>query len=143
LRGRLKRALRKGNQRRIDKIEADLALPPFPKALAYIWRAYFRLRRRTAGGFAGPNPIGWQDIDAFSRQTGLRLAPWEIDLLETLDDLYLAATLDKQRPQPQQGNGVIASASFSDGEGVRTIMSSIGVRKTFTRTKDGRAVAHG
>ena len=66
-------------------------MPPFPKALAYLWRAYFRLRRRMAGGFAGPNPIGWQDIDAFVRQSGLRLAPWELDLIEALDDLYLEA----------------------------------------------------
>jgi hypothetical protein len=75
LQARLQRALRRGNRRRVAEIEADLALPPFPKALAYIWQAYFRLRQRTAGGFAGPNPIGWEAVAAFERLSGLHLAP--------------------------------------------------------------------
>ncbi len=116
-------------------------MPPFPDALGYIWRTYFRLRRRMASGFAGPNPIGWQDIDAFSRLSGLRLAPWEIDLLERLDDLYLGTMIDK--PSPQRGRGIIASASFDDYASVKSLMSTIGPRKTFVRNKDGRAVAHG
>ena len=64
-------------------------MPPFPESLAYLWRAYLRLRRRMAGGFAGPNPIGWQDIDAFVRRSGMRLAPWEIETLESIDDAFV------------------------------------------------------
>lgn len=48
------------------------------------------MRRRKAGGFAGPNPIEWSDIDAFMRRTGTRLDPMDIELIEELDDLYLA-----------------------------------------------------
>jgi hypothetical protein len=29
------------------------------------------------------------EIDAFVRLSGMRLAPWEIELIEELDDLYL------------------------------------------------------
>lgn len=64
-------------------------MPPFPESLAYLWRTYLRLRRRMGGGFAGPNPIGWQDIDAFARRAGARLAPWEIETLEAIDDLFV------------------------------------------------------
>jgi hypothetical protein len=40
---------------------------------------------------AGPSPIEWPDIDAFMRRARVRLAPWEIELIEDLDDTYLAA----------------------------------------------------
>jgi hypothetical protein len=65
-------------------------MPAFPRELSYLWRTYLRLRRRMAGGFSGPNPIGWQDIDAFSRRSGTRLTPWEIELIERIDDLFLS-----------------------------------------------------
>jgi hypothetical protein len=70
-------------------MEAELELPPFPDALAYIWSAFSRLRRRK-GGHEGPQPIGWTDIDAFCRISGVTFAPFEIEIVETLDDLYLA-----------------------------------------------------
>lgn len=40
-------------------------------------------------------PISWADIDAFSRFGGLRLTPWEIEIIETLDDLFIANTTKK------------------------------------------------
>ena len=132
LQGRLERALRKGNAERVAEIEAELAVPPFPKETAYIWQAYLRLRRRMAGGFAGPNPVGWQDIDAFGRQSGLRLHPWEIALIETIDDIYLRAGLAKKMPLPKE-KGVIATVAASDGVGVKAMMGSIGRRKTVKR----------
>jgi hypothetical protein len=85
-----------------------------------------------SGGFAGPNPIGWPDIDAFVRISGLRLAPWETGILEALDDIYLAAGMAKKAPQPKD-KGVIAMASASDAAGVRSLMGAIGVRKTVKR----------
>jgi hypothetical protein len=53
-----------------------------------------RLRRRAAGGFNGPEPVTLQAIETFSRLSCLRLAPWEIKLIEALDDLYLASVAD-------------------------------------------------
>ena len=77
------------------RYEAELVVPPFPKALHYLWAAYHRLRRRKGGGF-GPAPIEWPDIDAFIRRTGLDLRPWEIEIIEGVDDLFLASF--SQRP---------------------------------------------
>ncbi|MGN6142243.1 MAG: phage tail assembly chaperone [Mesorhizobium sp.] len=74
------------------QLEADLATPPFPLALNYVWRAWSRIRRRKAGGFSGPNPIEWPDIDAFVRNTRTRLDPHDIEMIEQIDDLYLAAS---------------------------------------------------
>lgn len=69
--------------------EAELACPPFPDALSHVWSAFCRLSGRRTVGMAA-NPITWSDIDAFVRLSGVRLAPWEIRLIEELDDLYRA-----------------------------------------------------
>ncbi len=130
LAAQLERAERKGATERIAEIEAELEMPSFPEALAYLWRAYRRLRRRAPGGFAGPQPIGWQDIDAFVRRTGMRLAAWEIELLEAIDDIYL-------RPEPKptvpEGQSVKTAASATDVAGVKSILGSIGVRRVVRR----------
>lgn len=34
-------------------------------------------------------PISWSDLDAFVRNAGFPLAPWETEIIETLDDLFL------------------------------------------------------
>lgn len=71
------------------ELEAEIALPPYPLELDYIWSIYSRLRRRK-GGANGPEPIQWPDIDAFRRVTGTHLSQWEIELIEALDNLYLS-----------------------------------------------------
>lgn len=81
-----------------DAYAAELACPPLPEALAYLWRIYRRLRRRKSGAGFGPAAIEWLDLDAFTRLTGMPLAPWEIEVIEELDDLFLEANA----PQPMQ-----------------------------------------
>lgn len=76
--------------------------PPFPLALAYVWDAWSRLRRRTAYGFNGPNPISIEAIDAFIRRTGLRLDPRDIELIEAVDDLYLSKKVEHADVSDQQ-----------------------------------------
>lgn len=68
--------------------EADLACPPFPDALGHVWAAFCRLSaRRGSNGFS-INPISWPDIDAYVRHSKMPLAPWEIRIIEELDDLF-------------------------------------------------------
>jgi len=38
----------------------------------------------------GPSPIGFRDIAAFQDLTGFRFAPWEVEMIERLDDLWCA-----------------------------------------------------
>jgi hypothetical protein len=75
------------NPERLAEREAELECPPFPEALAYIWSAFCRLSARRSVGFS-INPISWPDIDAFVRHSKMPLAPWEIRLIEELDDLF-------------------------------------------------------
>lgn len=88
LTGQLARARTEERRR---EIEGELALPPFPNELDYLWRAFQRLRRRSGGAGLGPAPLTLAEIEAFQRLAGLRLAPWEVELLEDLDDALLAA----------------------------------------------------
>lgn len=123
---KLERAERKGNARRIAELSAELATPPCPQALAYLWRTYIRLRRRTDMGFAGPQPIRWRDIDAFVNLTGVSLVPWEVELIERLDDTYLQPD---QPPTLPEGQSVRLAASTSDSKGIRAVLGSVGNRR--------------
>lgn len=77
-------------QRRAE-IDVELRLPPFPEELRYLWQAYLRLRNRMAPGFGGAVPIGWTDIDAFTRNSRMVLAPWEVEVLESVDDAFMSS----------------------------------------------------
>jgi len=71
---------------RREKLEQELQLPEFPKPIDYIWQAFHRIRRRV-----GEGPIGWPDIDAFVRHSRISLDPWEVEVIEGLDDLFVSA----------------------------------------------------
>lgn len=61
-----------------------------PIAGAYLWNAYGRLRRRKGGNGFASSPLEWPDILAFMIATRFPLAPWEIEVIEDLDDLFIA-----------------------------------------------------
>lgn len=91
LEGLLKRTKRFGtNPARIAELEEELRVPPLPPCLTYLWNIFCRLSsRRTSNGF-GPNLITYLDIDAFQRVTRFNLTAWEVEMIETVDRLYLA-----------------------------------------------------
>jgi hypothetical protein len=77
--------------------EAELWAPDFPIPLAYLWLAYHRIRRRKGGNGFGAVPIEWSDIDAFNRLSGMALVPWEVAMLERLDDAFMKAMAEAQK----------------------------------------------
>lgn len=87
----MKRTRRSAKRR---EYEAELEQPDFPLALLYLWIAYNRIRRRKGGNGFGVMPLEWPDIDSFNRLTGTALAPWEVGMIERLDDAYLKAMAD-------------------------------------------------
>ena len=97
----LKRA--KSEDRR-EHLREELHLPPFPQSLSYLWHAFLRLSRRRSGGMSF-NPIAWRDIEAYCALTRFRLVPWEIEIIEELDDLWLteqAKRNDKDGEAPER-----------------------------------------
>lgn len=114
----LERAERKQHAGRIAELSAQLAVPPFPAALSHLWRYYWRLRRRKAGGMNGPAPVEWPDIEAFVSRAKVILPPWEVELIEKLDDLYLASVAEQQARDNSPDN-----ASPDDSDAVRHVIS--------------------
>lgn len=85
--------------------EAELARPPIPGGAAYLWQTYLRIRRRKAGNGLGASPIEWPDIDAFVRNSRFPLTPWEIETIEHIDDLFLAAQAGQNNQGEAQHDG--------------------------------------
>lgn len=75
----------------VAELEAELEAPPFPLEITHIWVAWTRIRNRKAAGLAGPEPIDWLDLDAFVRLSRQHLGPPDIELIEIIDDAYLAS----------------------------------------------------
>lgn len=86
----------------VAELEAELDVPPFPMEVAHIWTAWARIRNRTANCEMGLAPLGWLDIKAFVRLTGQHLSPPDIELIEVIDDAYLAAA--SAGPSPEEQN---------------------------------------
>lgn len=64
--------------------------------LLHIWHVYNRLsNRRGSNGFS-VNPISWVDIEAYVRLSQASLAPWEISIIEELDNLFRAEQAKKK-----------------------------------------------
>lgn len=73
-------------------------------ALEYLWRTFRRLaRRRTSNGFSS-NPITWPDIDAFVRRSKFALTPWEVEIIEDLDDIERAEQARVMQPEKSSGS---------------------------------------
>ena len=97
----LKRAIRDPEAR--AAYEEELRVPPFPEALRYLWNAFRRLSARRGGNGFGLSPLGWSEIAAFMRVTGTLLAPWEIEIVELLDGIYLRAMGDRETREESDG----------------------------------------
>lgn len=76
--------------KRRAEIEEELRQPPLPEAARHIWGHFLRLSAHRGSTGFGPGPIGWPDLDAYCRMTRARLAPWEVEMIEDLDNLWLA-----------------------------------------------------
>lgn len=71
------------------RLELDEADAAEPGGADYLWRWFLELHGgRTSNGF-GVNPIGWLELDAWSRLTGRRLAGWEVQAIRDLDRAFL------------------------------------------------------
>lgn len=75
-------------------MEAELDRPPFPDPLRYLWNVFIRLSNRRPVGFAA-GLIPWSEIDAFQRVTGFRLSPWEVQIVERLDMMFVNDRTDQ------------------------------------------------
>lgn len=76
------------DERRAE-LEVELRLPDFPEPVRYLWDKFHTIRAQTTGNGFGPGPIGWGALDSFVRLSGVRLAPWEVEIITALDQAWL------------------------------------------------------
>lgn len=112
-------------------------MPSFPTAVGYVWRTYSRLRRRTKHGFNGPQPIDFQEIDAFVRVSRFPLRPWEVQIIEDIDDAFLQPAYRKAADVRNRSTSATPMVSARDGAAVSRMMRSMGVRKKSPQKKGG------
>lgn len=84
--------------KKLKSYQEELALPPYPFEIEHVWDAYWRLRNRVNGSGHGIGRITWADIDAFSRHSRISMLPREIELVEAIDDLFLAEAAKPRTP---------------------------------------------
>jgi hypothetical protein len=81
---------------------SELDGPECPYYGSYLWEWYLQLRRRSAGTGFGAAPITWEAIDAWARRSGIDPAPWELEILESLDAAYLKQQAAEQKKNDQR-----------------------------------------
>lgn len=64
---------------------AELAEPELPVGLGALWGLFLELDAQRASGFA-PEPLGYSQIAAWQRVTGVTLTPWEAGALLAMDN---------------------------------------------------------
>lgn len=69
-----------------------------PRGLDYLWSMFCRMRRRKGSNGYSQQPLEWPDIEAFLRLTRQTLVPWELEVVEELDDLFLKMSQAKASP---------------------------------------------
>jgi hypothetical protein len=72
-----------------------------------------------------PNPITYQEIEAFNRLTCARLGPWEVDLICRLDNEVLKAMAERQAAGEGAPTNTIA---LGDAEGMAAFMTRLTIQ---------------
>lgn len=66
--------------------QEDLAGPPFPEALAYLWAWWLELTSdRTWSDMGRASPVTWEKVAAWKGMTGAEVRPYEALALLELD----------------------------------------------------------
>ena len=80
------------------KVSVDEIIPfkkRIPSALIYLWNVFLELHStRTSNGF-GINRISYLEMKAWESLTGISLDPWELEVIVSLDNLFLAMHHDR------------------------------------------------
>lgn len=69
--------------------------PEFPDDLEHIWSMFLELNGCRTNGFAGPNPISYQEIKAWADLTDTPINAFEVEGIKRLDRVYIKATTNK------------------------------------------------
>lgn len=65
------------------------AKPQIPEAGRVLWRIFVELSATRTYHMAGPNPVGFAEIEAYARLHRWPLAPHHVAILRAMDDAWL------------------------------------------------------
>lgn len=80
------------------------AIPPPPAAVEHLWAWWHDLHAGRRYGW-GPEPIGYADIEAWSRLTGAAPRPAEVRVLLRIDREWLTADARRREAQRKTKGG--------------------------------------
>lgn len=100
----------------------DPRRPQVPLAGHRVWSIFLALNARRGAGFSGPLPLSMAEVEAYARVRREPLRPFELDMIEALDDAYMAAARDKatetsvpQVTEPASSEKILAAFRMAAG----------------------------
>lgn len=78
-------------QARSGYVHPLLAPVPLPPGGAELWGVYARVSRASRNAMGEAGGIKPTELDAWQRLHGVRLTPWEVSVIEAMDDAARAA----------------------------------------------------
>ena len=115
---------------RAQQLQADgrtLPLPPLASASA-LWHWLHDAGLYSRAGFNGRQPLGWSDLDAWQRGTGVRLAPWQARAMLAASAAWVfeyAQASEPDHPQPWMSAHTIAADRATVDRKMRGILSAM------------------
>lgn len=73
------------------------AAPELPAELEYLWTLFLKLSRKRQNGMAA-NPISSTEIRDWCALRRVSFEPFEHDVIDRLDDLFLSHQYKKEKP---------------------------------------------
>jgi len=83
--------------RQSGQMPGALEGPECPDVLRHLMEWFLELSSARGSSGFGINPIGYPDIEAWSRLTGARPSPYEVECLLALDRAFLQARAEKTK----------------------------------------------
>ncbi len=97
-RSALEELARRGRPDAIETLEGK----DFPVDLGYLYEWSIALVGRSGAGMGGLFPLSYSEIQAWSRMTGNRPDPQEVDALITLDSILRNPDTEVKKPEPEE-----------------------------------------
>lgn len=82
------------------QLAGERTLPPL--GAAPLWAAFHRLSRARTWHAHGPNPISFQEVEAYCRLFRVPFEPGHIDIITAMDEAWLAHSFEAMRSKTSE-----------------------------------------
>ena len=71
--------------------------PDIPAGWEVFWEWFWELSSGRGHTGFGPQPLSWQDMEAWARISGIELQPWQALVFRAMDQAWLAAVAKRSK----------------------------------------------